>query len=309
MPALVGAGAVAATIAVATVAVDGVDRVDRNQDTGPAAAPSDSSSERLDPSSMVGSATATYFIGDTPTGARLFREFQPIPTVAGESAVQQALQRLAVDEGPADPDYRTVWPAGSFADVRLEESRIVVELGTADALEAPVGITPEEQLLGVQQVVYTAEATVGETLPVSFEWQGAPATEVLGTEVGREVPRDLRDHVTSPVGISDPAEGTEVTDGAFVASGSMADTVTTDVRWMITDVGWADSGEESLVLTEGVAEPAEDPEPFAPGWRTEPIDVSDLGAGDYLFVAQVEETGQTSDSPAVFTDTRIFTVR
>ena len=302
LPVLVGAGAVAATVVVATVAVDGMGD---DPAPGPAAGGSEAS-EGFDPSQLIGSATAAYFIGDTPLGPRLYREFQPVSVGDPEQSLTDAVRLLAVDRGPEDPDYRTVWPAGSFADVRLERSRIVVELGTAEALEAPVGIAPEEQLLGVQQVVYTAEATVGESLPVTFEWQGAPAASVLGTDVPARVDRN-RDLITAPVNISDPAEGTEITEESFVAGGSMADTVD-EVRWRIADAGWAPDG-SSLEFIEGVAAPAPDPAPFAPGWTTEPIDITGLAPGEYLFVVETEQAGQTSDSPALFTDTRTFTVR
>jgi hypothetical protein len=296
-PVLVGAGAVAATVVAATVVVGALQDDPKGDDSPPVA----------DGTSQSGPTTAAaglYFVSDTVTGLRLFREFQAV-TITDDPAqkVLFALQRLTVDSGPRDHDYTTLWPADSFAAVRLEgDDRIVVELGTADALEGD----PADGRFGVQQAVYTAEAALGEALPVSFEWNGEPARRVLGLQVGTVVARDRGFDLTAPVNITDPAEDLAIEDGSLVANGTMA-TYVRDVQWSVQ--------QDDEILLEGDAVPVDITGPDAratlgsPGWETEEIDVSALAPGDYEFVVMVVDTGQTSDSPAKFADTRTITVR
>jgi hypothetical protein len=292
-PVLVGAGAVAATVVAGTVLVSSLgDDRGREADT-PAASETEAASFTA----------GIYFVGETPTGPRLYREFQRLPARGSEAeSVLTALERLAISAGPEDPDYRTLWPSASFAGVSLEEDRIVVEVGNEAALQQSEGAGLGQ--LGVQQAVYTAEAVLGEALPVAFEWQGKPARKVLGARVPAVVERDRLYAVTAPVNISDPAEGLLVED-TFTARGTMASYVD-EVRWRLT----ANGG----VVLEGTA-PASDvagPDATAtlgaPGWEAE-VDVSGLDPGDYVLEVEVTDTGQTSDTPASFNDTRTVTVR
>ena len=54
-----------------------------------------------------------YFVGDTPRGDRLFREFDEVPV---GDPLQAALDRI--ERPPSDPDYRTPWTTTSFGDRR-----------------------------------------------------------------------------------------------------------------------------------------------------------------------------------------------
>lgn len=298
LPVLVGAGAVGATVVAATFVVNGLG------DDGPdGGTPVAASSSPETPDEPIAGAAGIYFISDTPTGPRLFREFQFVGRTTGpEEKALLALERLST--GPKDPDYETLWPEGSFRSVTVETDRIVVELGSEEAL---VSDGSGLGLLGVQQAVYTAEAALGATLPVSFEWEGAPAREVLGFQVGARVERDTSFTLTAPVNITDPAEQLAVEDGTFVANGTMA----TYVR----NVVWSLEQQDGVVVDEGGTTPVDITGPDAratlgaPGWETEEIDVSDLTPGDYVFVVTVVDTGQTSDRPEEFSDTRTISVR
>src|SRR5436190_15925022 len=73
-PMLVGAGAVAATVVAATFVVTGLGDDDPTADRPPvASSPSDTDS--VDPTT---SAAALYFLANTGTGPRLYREFQAV---------------------------------------------------------------------------------------------------------------------------------------------------------------------------------------------------------------------------------------
>lgn len=215
-----------------------------------------------------------YFIGDTPSGGpRLFREFD---ARAGTDPIQGALDRI--QRPPADPDYRTAWPTGSFGEVRIDATGIQVDVADPDADLADD--------LAVQQVVYTLQAAAGERLPVWFRRDGqrvdtpvtaAPAAEVL-----------------NPVSISDPAEGNEYA-GAFIARGRA--TGDDRLRWALTALSGA-----GPVVRDGRVRTADR---TASGAWTAEIDLQGLDPGTYLFV--VRATSWADGVPA--TDTRTIVIR
>jgi len=221
-----------------------------------------------------------YFVGDSPVGPRLYREFDEVP--AGDP-LQAALDRL---QRPAsDPDYRVAWPDGSLTSARLGDGRIDVELGDG----AP-DLTADD--LATQAVVYTLQAVAGDRRPVRFLHHGevvlddvtaAPETEVLNL-----------------VSISDPAEGAayEGPQAMLVARGR-ASSYEATVPWEVRDA------DENVVLS-GFA--------TAEGWMDKlypwaaRIDVSDLPAGSYTFAATTSDPSG-GEGTGVFTDTRTIIVR
>lgn len=297
-PVLVGAGAVAATVVAATFVVSGLG--DESDDQPPVA-----DGPTSEESTVSTSAAGLYFVGQTTTGPRLFREFQAVtPTSDPTEKVLSALQRLTFDLGPRDRDYVTLWPSDAFTAVEVDDDRIVVELGTEAALDP--ADPPGSAYLGVQQVVYTAEAALGERLPVAFERDGEPAREVLGLRVGAQVDRDTSFGITAPVNISDPSEGLLVEDGTLSANGTMSTNVRR-VEWTLSlDGDVVHQGEATHIDIEG---PDARATLGAPGWETGEIDLSDVAPGTYVFTVTGLDVGQTSDTPSEFSDTRTITVR
>ncbi|MCX6400547.1 MAG: GerMN domain-containing protein [Propionibacteriales bacterium] len=235
-------------------------------------------------------AVATYFIGDTPVGGRLFREFQSVPASTDAAAiVLSALQRLETDAGADDPDYRTAWPAGSFNDVTVGDDWIRVDL-TETAVIGAAGSSASERELGIQQAVHTAEAAVGSNLPVAFERAGAPATQVLGMPVEEQVARST--DVAAPVNITDPVEG-RLVEGRFTARGTVApfpEAMPESVAWRLLDDGGDPVTGGNIPLTDRT-------------WSTV-LNTDDLAPGTYVLSVTVPLDG---DRTAV--DTRTVTVR
>ena len=121
---------------------------------------------------------------------------------------------------------------------------------------------------------------------------------------------DLRVHsfdISAPVNITDPAEQLAVEGDVLLANGTMAS--------YVNEVAWSLRSEGGDAVLEGIAEQVDITGPDAratlgsPGWETGEIDVSGLAPGDYVFVAAVTDTGQTSDQPVEFSDTRTIAVR
>jgi hypothetical protein len=139
------------------------------------AEPSDSPSE---PPGSAGFTLPSYFVRDTPQGLRLAREFS---TLVGDVDPERDTVRNAVVGHAHDPDYRSLWPDGSeVGAVSASGSTITVDI-LGDLHDRPGGMSQEEAELAVQQVVYSAQAIVGQgRLPVQLTLNGEPTDQVLG---------------------------------------------------------------------------------------------------------------------------------
>ncbi|HWJ66476.1 MAG TPA: hypothetical protein VNT31_07355 [Nocardioides sp.] len=229
-------------------------------------------------------ALAAYFVGDTPLGPRLFREFQAVPTSSsGEERALAALRLLEVDAGPDDPDYRTNWTDGSFAAVRVDDDRIRIEV--SDSATAVLAGPDARQ--AAQQAVLTAQAALGDTRPVRLEAAAGPLAVDGLTELGRER------RLLAPVSITDPVEGHSVDDRLTVRGTVGPVQVEQEALGAVDWELRADDGsvaESGSVPLDGLA------------WE-ETADIAAVPAGSYLLVAVVPTTA----GPA--TDTRTVTVR
>lgn len=251
--------------------------------TSGAADPTDGTDDPAGTDTASPSATATdapdpkaipvYYVGDTPQGDRLFREFTQSsgvdPLVAAAAAVTAG--------DPVDPDYRTLWPSGRFASVEQTAAAIVVEvedegwLGRGDLDRA-------RARLAVQQLVYTLQGVIGDRLPVTVQLDGKPASTLLGVPVGAGLRTAPELDVLALVNITEPAEGSVVS-GTITATGR-ASSFEATVPWTIED-------RAGKVVLDGFATAEGWTDKLYP-WETE-IDVSGLAPGRYTFIARTDD--------------------
>lgn len=244
------------------------------------------------PTSGDASAVPAYYVGTTPQGDRLYREFVQVAGV--DRLVATA---AAVTSGdPVDPDYRTLWPKGRFASVTKTADAIELSLADDAWLEGG-SLNPEQARLAVQQLVYSLQGAIGERLPLRVTYDGKPATTLLGIRVGDGLTAAPELDVMALVNITEPAEGTAVGD-TFTATGR-ASSFEATVPWEVQD----SSGK---VVLDGFA--------TAEGWIdrlypwTSEVDVSELPAGTYTFVARTDDpSGGEGGGPTE--DTKRITVR
>lgn len=108
-------------------------------------------------------------IGDAKPTYRLFREFvrTPVPVGATPAERVEAALGLAVDAQPySNTDgYLQPWSGQTIDAVTVTKQAIEVELGMPGA----DGFDAETQRLAVQELVWTAQAAIQQTLPVRFE--------------------------------------------------------------------------------------------------------------------------------------------
>jgi spore germination protein GerM len=224
-------------------------------------------------------ALAVYFVGDTPQGPRLYREFQRASVAPLEPPILAAVSRALT--APVDPDYRTPWPAGTRvgSTSRAADGVVTVSLVDTGTLgERPAAMSADEADEAVQQLVYTVQATVQDRRPVRFQLDGKDVDTLLGVDVSSPVPAQPQLDVLALVNITEPAEGTQVR-GSFTAHG-VASSFEATVPWEITQGG--------TVVKQGFS--------TADGWigklypwATGPIDVSDLAPGTYTFTASTDD--------------------
>ena len=234
-------------------------------------------------------AVPVYFVGRTPVGTRLFREFRK---VEADNPVDEALALLAAGDA-LDADYSTLLPDGPAPTlVQGDNSEAIgINLPSFDWTERPDGMTSKEAKLAVQQIVYTVQGVLQSRAPVEFFHDGiAP---VFGIDKPSFKAASQND-VLAFVNVTEPAEGTSVS-GTFTASG-VANSFEATVPWEIRD----ESGKK---VREGFA--------TAEGWgdRLYPwesqVDVSGLAPGTYTFVALTDDpsdgegAGPTEDTKTI----------
>lgn len=291
----------AVTAAAATVAaiVGGIATVNRAQSPvsgdpagGPTATTGGSDGARVQKTLGI------YYVGDTPQGPRLYREFHRA-SVLPENPVLGATG-LALDH-PADPDYRSSWPSGTTvkdADATGSgPATISLSNESVDLGERPSGMSQDEATEAVQQLVYTAQAAMQARRPVRFQVDGVDASTLLGVDVSEPVAQLSQLDVLALVSISDPAEGTVVR-SSFTARG-VASSFEATVPWQITR-----SGE---VVKEGFSTADGWMDRLYP-WQTDPIDVSDLAPGSYTFAAMTDDPS-AGEGAGPHRDTRTIVVR
>ncbi|WP_341231916.1 Gmad2 immunoglobulin-like domain-containing protein [Nocardioides salarius] len=238
---------------------------------------------------------AVYYLGDTPRGPRLYREFQAVP---GDGSVPLApAVRAAVEGDPDDPDYRSPW-AGTGATLTgaTGDAEIVMVDLTGDLRLRPVGLDPAEAALAVEQVVRTAQAAVGSTAPVQLLLDGERTDQLLGVPVAEPLAQGEDLDVLALVSISDPAEGQQV-EGTFTARGR-ASSFEATVPWEVRDATGA-------VVLDGFSTAEGWMERLYP-WEAQ-VDVSGLEPGRYTFVAMTSDPSD-GESGGPMTDTRTIVV-
>ena len=239
-----------------------------------------------------------YFVRDTPQGVRLTREFQRVE-VSDDGGTEAV--RLAVTSQALDPDYRSGWPAGTdVASVVLSSGSggdyIIVDL-TGAAQDRPGGMSTAYAELAVQQVVYTAQAAIGQgRLPVQFQLDGAATDQVLGVSTSEPISNAPENDVLALVSISSLSEGETVRD-RFVVSG-IANSFEATVPWEVR--------QGDRVAARGFA--------TAEGWMdklypwTTQVNVARLAPGTYTFAAMTSDPSGGAEGAGPTEDTKTIVV-
>ena len=295
--ALVGGAAVTA-VAVVPQLLGADDPADPPVASSPGASSSASSTDGAAPTPSrpptASRAVAGYYLGETPSGVRLFREFRSVESADDGPAASVRL--LTTD--PADPDYRTEWPDGAFAGAEVGDDRITVELADASLEERPGSMTEDEAQASVQQVVYTLQAYAQQRLPVEFTSADGPMEQVLGTGSSGPLPAGEPLQVLSHVNLSSPSEGDTVS-GRLQVEG-VANSFEANVPWTLED-------ESGQAVSQGSF--------TAEGWMdlklfpyAGTVDLSSVGPGTYTLVVTTDDPSGGTEGPGAYSDSRAVVV-
>jgi hypothetical protein len=230
-----------------------------------------------------------YFVGDTPQGPRLYREFR---RVGADDPAAEALALMTSGDA-LDPDYGTLYPQGSFADIDISDEVIRVGVPDQSWTTAPKGMSSDEARLAAQQLVYTLQGVAQARTRVQIELDGAPADLFgLGGELGNDPETDVR----ALVNVTAPEEGAAVS-GSFTASG-VSSSFEATTPWEIRQ-----GGADGKVVKTGFSTAEGWMDKLYP-WKTE-VDVTGLAPGRYTFVALTDDpsdgegAGPTEDSKTI----------
>lgn len=237
--------------AVATAATVVAVTVLSNDETTPVAGSGETPSATAEPSESAeiteGTPSATptepaatetvpvYYVGRTPAGDGLYREFVAFPIPDGPVA---AAVEAALGTPPSDDDYSSPWTDLPY-DINLtaavvDDDGITLEL-TADAPweDRPSDLSAEEADRAVAQLVWTATAAAQENVPVTFEVNGSEAGRLVGVDVAGGERRGDAMSVLAPVWVTSPQDGDTV-GSTFAVEGQGAFFEAT-VSWQLLD--------------------------------------------------------------------------
>ena len=222
--------AVAVTLAVALSGCSAGELADVRRTSPPATAPAASPSPSPSPSAQAAVARAVYWLGSTddPRGPRLYREFVRRP--ASAPAVRDAVEAMLSIE-PRDPDYTSLWAAGTTVrDVRREGATAVVDL-SQEATRNGGGSAFEAMTL--QQLVHTVTAADPSVQDVRLLVEGERVETLWGaTDTTKPLSRAPAIETLAPVWLD--VEQGAVLDGSF---GGTAAVYEATVSWQLRQGG------------------------------------------------------------------------
>ena len=261
--------------------------------TDPAESPTDTPTESESPEAEGTVAVPVYFVGDTPQGPRLFREFRAVP--ADNPLMEATALMLAGDT--LDPDYRTLWPQVEISDVSATDGVLLVQIPSDGFTERPDGMSRKAANLALQQLVFTLQGVQQERAPIVIK-RGGSDFRLFG------LPSDTQFEAADPidvlglVNITAPEQGAVVSGDTLEASG-VGSSFEANLLWEIRQ------GDQ--VVLDGFATAEGWMDKLYP-WETS-IDVSGLEPGDYTFVARTDDPSGGAEGSGPHEDTKDFTLR
>ena len=231
----------------------------------------ETTSEAAEPEDTV--TVPLYFVGETPQGPKLFREFRAVPA---DNPLMEATA-LLLGGDTLDPDYRTLWPQLEVSDVQATDGVLLVQLPGDGFTERPDGMSKQAAKLAVQQLVYTLQGVQQERIPVQFDRPDTSA-RLFGLSTASPYVNAPALDVAGLVNITSPEQGSTATGDTLAASG-VASSFEATVPWEIR--------QGQTVVLEGFATAEGWMDKLYP-WATD-VDVSSLEPGDYTFVALTDD--------------------
>jgi hypothetical protein len=192
-----------------------------------------------------------YFVENQNGRWALVREFTPTTLTDPDARLLSAV-RLAVAGRGTDPDHTSVWRAAGLPAVAADGLAVTTDDVGAVTVRLPAtllatssDVAGPSANLAVQQLVWTATATVRDTAPVRVTGP-EPGAKLFGTlALDRRFARDAADP-RAPVWVSSLVDAQQLTLGRAVIQGDAVTTATGTVSWQLR------SGDGSAEIGSGV---------------------------------------------------------
>ncbi|GAA2123318.1 Gmad2 immunoglobulin-like domain-containing protein [Nocardioides bigeumensis] len=268
---------------------NGRDKPDKPGKNDPSPAPTQ------DPSTEAGSEEvgAVYYVGITPGGPKLYREFQ---SANGADDLARALTLL--QRNPLDPDYMPTWPEGSLADASYDGDVIRVSITDPEYRSIPQGLDQPIAQAAVESVIYTLQGAVQDRAPVQFMLDGNPVDQVFGVPTSEPLANGGVLETLNHVSITEPVQASTHS-GELTISG-VGNSFEANLTW-------------KLVSSDG--ETVRDGFATAEGWMEEKlfpweatVDLSGLEPGSYTLLVQTDDPSGGAEGNGPDVDTKDFRV-
>ena len=173
-----------------------------------------------------GEVAAVYYVGVTPGGPRLYREFQKAP---GDDAFERALYLL--QNKPLDPDYMPLWPEGSLADAVYDGEVIHVAITSPEYRMIPAGVDEATAQAAVESVIYTLQGAAQERAPVQFRFDGNPVDQVYGVPTSEPLANGPILETLNHMSITEPAQAS--THSGEMAISGVGNSFEANIQWKL----------------------------------------------------------------------------
>ena len=173
-----------------------------------------------------------YYVGPDPSAPtvtpRLYSEMHTVQATEATSPLAAVHEFLTA--APADPDYRSGWPAGvDVSEISLSKGVTTIALeGEADLRTGP-GSGPADAR--DEAAIQALLATAGVKGAATFTYNGAPVERILASDAS--VTAQAEELVRAPISIQNVTDGQTVANPVtIVISGNVFEGT---VNWLLTD--------------------------------------------------------------------------
>lgn len=308
--------------AVATAAVIGgvwlaTNDDEKSQDPGPLNTPSGTVSETPtddptktdEPSTSVDITVPAYYVAETSHGLRLYREFHAAE--AYDDSLDARLEAAVCSAAGAtadDGDYTAYWNEAGLVSCTATWNGDVVTIDLGDQAANSSGdlhdgsdLTAEERAISVEQLIYTAQAAVGEgRVPVQFLLNGSHTDQILGQPASEPLANGPVLETLSHVNISSPTEGETVSGDTLEVSGVGS---SFEANFQLLLERTSDSEDVASGYATGEGWMGEKLFPF-----TGTLDISDVPPGTYTLIAMTDDASGGAEGNGPHVDSKIITI-
>lgn len=225
-----------AAAAAMAVVVGGAFWLTKGDDAKPGPAAEGTATGSPSPSATATSprAVPVYFVGDTPHGKKLYREFQTQQVCGTDDCLLKAATVSAISGSPTDPDYTAPWPSDTgLHGLSYDGDVLTIDLA-GDLHDRPAGMSQADAELAVEQLIYSAQAGLGQGRPpVQLLLAGQHTDTILGVPSSEPLAAANPDDVQAMVQVDSPADGGDVS-SPFTVTGRAA-TFEANVVWELRD--------------------------------------------------------------------------